>query len=165
MPQPSAGAVNRPSNRAGPGRIGWPQGGKRGMGKRGMGLHIRLLGAVEIEVGGVTAGLPPGRRLRALAGWLALHPGPHPRARLAAWLWPDVPDACARASLRSAVWELRAALGPRGAPFQQLAGGGRLAEAVGLCRGELLYQLDDDWVFEAREQHTQRLAGVLGRLA
>ena len=157
------------------------------MGKRGMGLHIRLLGAVEIEVGGVTAGLPPGRRLRALAGWLALHPGPHPRARLAAWLWPDVPDACARASLRSAVWELRAALGPRGAPFlvsdrdsvgfrgaglhvdvtqfQQLAAGGRLAEAVGLCRGELLYQLDDDWVFEAREQHTQRLAGVLGRLA
>jgi DNA-binding SARP family transcriptional activator len=152
-----------------------------------MGLHIRLLGAVEIEVDGVPAGLPPGRRLRALAGWLALHPGPHPRARLAARLWPDVPDACARASLRSAVWELRRALGPRGAAFvvsdrdsvgfrgaglhvdvtqfQRLAASGRLAEAVGLCQGELLCQLDDDWVFEAREQHAHRLAGVLGRLA
>jgi DNA-binding SARP family transcriptional activator len=130
--------------------------------------------------------LPQGNRVRALLAWPALYPGPHPRARLAAWFWPDVPDATARASLRSAVWALRRSLGPAAAclaadracvglrddcvrvdlhEFSLLAGAGRLHEAVALCRGDLLHQLDDDWVFEEREAHAERLAAVLGRLA
>jgi hypothetical protein len=41
-----------------------------------------------------------------------LHPGSHSRAYLAARLWPDVPDASARASLRTAIWSVRQAWGP-----------------------------------------------------
>jgi len=131
--------------------------------------------------------LPPGRRVRGLLAWLAVHPGRHPRGRLAGWLWPEVPDPKARASLRSALWSLRAALGPDGpaflitdrqsvglredrvsvdvAEFGRLADAGRLAEAVALCRGELLHEFDGDWAFEAREAHSERLARVLASLA
>lgn len=152
-----------------------------------MGLGIRLLGALDMEADGEPVAMPAGHRLHALVGWLALHPGTHPRARLAGLLWPEAPPACARASLRSALWAVRRALGPRGGPaltasrdavgfragavtvdvaeFGRLAGCGRLAEAVGLCRGELLDGLDDDWACEARDHHSERLAGVLGQLA
>ena len=54
---------------------------------------------------------PPGRRAWSLLGWLALHPGEHARGSVAARFWPDVLDSSARASLRSALWELRRALG------------------------------------------------------
>jgi DNA-binding SARP family transcriptional activator len=152
-----------------------------------MELRIRLLGSLEAEADGVPVTLPPGRRVRGLLAWLALHPGPHPRARLAGWLWPDVPEASARASLRSAVWALRQALGPGGSgclitdrqsvglrpdrvrvdviDFGRLAAAGRLTEAAGLCRGELLYDLDHDWVGEARDAHARALARVFGELA
>ncbi len=151
------------------------------------GLRIRVLGALEIEVAGAAVALPPGRRIRGLLAWLAVHPGRHPRGRLAGWLWPEVPDPKARASLRSALWSLRAALGPDGpdflvtdrhsvglredgvsvdlAEFGRLADAGRLAEAVALCRGELLHEFDGDWAFEARESHGERLARVLASLA
>ena len=46
-----------------------------------------------------------------LLAYLALHPGPHARARLAARFWPDVLDESARTSLRAALTELRRALG------------------------------------------------------
>jgi DNA-binding SARP family transcriptional activator/tetratricopeptide (TPR) repeat protein len=149
--------------------------------------RIRLLGELEVELDGEELRLPPGRRVRALLAWLALNPGLHPRSRLAARFWPDVLDSSARASLRSAIWALRSALGPEGGAclvadrdgvglrdeglwvdvreFDALLAAGRLREAVELCRGELLYELDDDWVFEAREQHEQRLAAALGALA
>src|ERR1039458_389446 len=78
-------------------------------------VHICLLGRLETYREGSKLALPHGNRLRALLAWLALYPGPHPRARLAARFWPDVPDSCARASLRSAVWTLRGTLGPASA--------------------------------------------------
>src|SRR5262249_51886077 len=74
-------------------------------------LRIRVLGELAVERDGRPVVLPAGRRIRSLRAWLAMHPGPHPRARLAATFWPEVPDANARASLRSAVWALRAVLG------------------------------------------------------
>ena len=63
-------------------------------------LEIRVIGELEIHVAGKTAQLPPGRRARALLGWLAIHPGRHARSRLAGLFWPDVLEASARASLR-----------------------------------------------------------------
>src|SRR6202035_4255347 len=66
----------------------------------------------EGRLGGVTAGLPASRRARALLGWLAVHPGRHSRSRLAGLFWPEVLDASARASLRSALWALRSSLAP-----------------------------------------------------
>ena len=150
-------------------------------------LLIRLLGELEVTVGGTPVPAPASRRAWALLAWLALHPGEHPRAELAARFWPDVLDSSARASLRSAVWALRRALGPDAAGARGHArarrpalrrGGrstasasrrsstvGRLEEAVALDRGPLLHGLDEDWVLEARDEHARRLDDVLAQLA
>jgi DNA-binding SARP family transcriptional activator len=149
-------------------------------------VHICLLGPLQVYRESSKLTLPHGNRLRTLLAWLALYPGTHPRTRLAATFWPEVPDSCARASLRSAVWTLRGTLGPAAAclaadracvglrndcvrvdlhEFGELARAGRLHEAVALCRGELLPELDADWVYEERDAHAERLAGVLGQIA
>jgi len=149
-------------------------------------LEVRLLGELGVEFNGAAVMLPASRRARALLAWLALRPGPHSRSRLAALLWPDVLDASARASLRSALWALRAAFGPAagylhaGREYVELAGdglqvdvlelerlltAGRPREAVALHRGDLLAQFDADWVFEARDEHRDRLCAVYGALA
>jgi len=150
-------------------------------------LEVRLLGELGIEFGGTAIELPASRRARALLAWLALYPGPHSRSRLAALLWPDVRDASARASLRSAIWALRVALGPepgsylvagrdavelRGdglrvdtREFSRLLAAGRPGEAVALYRGELLHLFDEDWVFEAREEYRERLGAAFAALA
>src|ERR1017187_6433444 len=75
-------------------------------------LEIRVIGELEVRLAGTKAQLPASRRVRALLGWLAVHPGRHPRSRLAGQFWPDVLDTSARASLRSAIWALRSSLGP-----------------------------------------------------
>src|SRR4051794_33087594 len=77
-------------------------------------LRVRLLGDVSAEVDGTVVKPPASRRAWSLLAWLALHPGAHDRGTLAARFWPDVLDTSARASLRSAVWALRRALGPGG---------------------------------------------------
>src|SRR4051812_29186799 len=77
-------------------------------------LRVRLLGELEAEVDGRLVDAPTSRRAWSLLGWLALHPGEHPRASVAARFWPDVLDTSARASLRSAAWALRRALGTGG---------------------------------------------------
>src|SRR5215212_2192102 len=77
-------------------------------------LRVRLLGAMAVEVDGRPIALPESGRARALLAWLALNPGMHARGQLAARFWPDVLDSSARASLRSAMWSLRRALGEAG---------------------------------------------------
>lgn len=146
-------------------------------------LAVRLMGELEIECDGRKVALPNSRRARSLLAWLALHPGRHSRSRLAAMLWPDVLDASARASLRSALWALRAALGEASATclladpdsvallgdclvvdvleFDRLAAADRPEEALALSRGELLEGLDDEWVYQEREQHDRRLVEAL----
>src|SRR5919112_4150337 len=74
-------------------------------------LKLRLLGGLTLEVDG-QAVPAPGGRCGSLLAWLALHGGMQPRARVAARLWPDVLDESARRSLRTAVLDLRSALGP-----------------------------------------------------
>jgi DNA-binding SARP family transcriptional activator len=147
-------------------------------------MLIRLLGALEVEVDGEQVALPPGKP-RSLFAWLALHPGPHARRELAGRFWPEVLDSSGRASLRSALWALRSALGPAGTQleatreqvglatplqtdheeFRRLIGAGDPAAAIALCRGRLLSDLDDEWVLEAREEHERELSTVLAELA
>src|SRR5207344_2977142 len=73
-------------------------------------LGARLFGGLAVELDGRPIGPIPGLKPRSLLAWLLLHPGTHPRARLAGRFWPDVLDTSARASLRSALWTVRAAL-------------------------------------------------------
>jgi DNA-binding SARP family transcriptional activator len=128
------------------------------------------------------------RHAWALLGYLALHPGAHPRTQVAASFWPDVLDTSARASLRTILWALRRGLGPIAADvlvctsdriglarppavwvdlaaFEAALDDDRPADAVALCRGDLLAGLDDDWVLEARDVHRTRHGEALARLA
>ena len=150
-------------------------------------LQVRLLGELGVEFDGTAIVLPTSRRACALLAWLALRAGPHSRSRLASLLWPDVLDASARASLRSALWALRAAFGPTaaeylhaGRDYVELAGDGLVVdvrelerllaagcplEAVALHRGDLLAQFDADWVLDSRDELRDRLCGAYAALA
>ncbi len=89
-------------------------------------LRIRVLGALGLEDDGRPVPLPRGLARRLLT-FLALHPGQHPRAQVAAGLWPEVSDDVALHRLRTTLYEVRRAL-PAVAPFLL-----RLADAdVGL---------------------------------
>ena len=130
----------------------------------------------------------PLARTRALLGWLVVKRRMHPRSTLAARFWPDVLDESARTSLRSALSAVRRALGPGSdqyliagrdevgladdslvwtdlAEFERCVAEERLDEALALSRGELLAGLYDDWVYEFRDEHRDRVASVLARLA
>src|ERR671930_2012350 len=74
-------------------------------------LRVRLLGGLALELDGRSIPPKAGRPARALLAWLALHPGMHPRSRVAGQLWPDVLEESARNSLRTALGALRGALG------------------------------------------------------
>jgi DNA-binding SARP family transcriptional activator/tetratricopeptide (TPR) repeat protein len=149
-------------------------------------LRIRLVGGVAVEVGDRTLPAPASRRAWALLAWLALHPGLHSRADVAARLWPDVIDSSARRSMRSALWSLRQVLDRGGTEliittrdrvglpsdtevdvlrFGDCLAAGRLAEAVSIGDGDLLTGVDDEWALAAREAHRERLVSALGALA
>jgi DNA-binding SARP family transcriptional activator len=150
-------------------------------------LRVRLLGELALEVDGTPLAPPSSRPVRALLGWLALHPGRHARADVAATLWPDVLDRSARASLRTALSALRQALGPAaealsadretvglaGPPdvvvdaleFDALVRGGRLEEALALGDADLLAGVQDDWALLTRASHRERRGHALGVLA
>ena len=140
---------------------------------------LRVIG--ELRLPGTAVGLPASRRARSLLGWLAVHPGAHHRSRLAGLFWPDVLEASARASLRSAIWALRPALGSCLVTsrdtvtlddevrvdlreFRRLIAAGQTAAALALADGELLQDIDDDWVLEAREEFDRDVAAALARM-
>jgi DNA-binding SARP family transcriptional activator/tetratricopeptide (TPR) repeat protein len=147
-------------------------------------LQVRLLGELEVEAAGHAISAPASRRAWELLAWLALNPGEHPRSAVAARFWPDVLDSSARASLRSAAWALRRALGADGedalvagrdriglrcatdvAAFEAHIGADEPQAAIALCRGPLLADFDEDWVLEARDAHNERVGATLARLA
>ena len=151
-------------------------------------LSVSVLGELALEVDGHPSGRIASHRARSLLGWLAVHPGLHPRGRVAGVFWPDVLEESARSSLRTTLATLRRELGESAAravtasresvgiepcgdlridlqDFEQLVSRGELEQAAALCRGDLLADLDDDWVNEPRERHRHRLLGVLGQLA
>jgi len=80
-------------------------------------LRIWLFGVLRLEVDGVQVAPPSSRRARLLLAMLAVDRRPHSREALAARLWPNVLDKSARASLRTALMQLRAALGPNAGRF------------------------------------------------
>ncbi len=151
-------------------------------------LRVLALGDLMVEVDGQPVDRIASHRARSLLAWLAVHPGLHPRSRVAGVFWPDVLEESARSSLRTTLATLRRELGGSAAravsssresvgiepcaevqidaqAFEQHLSRGELEEAVALCRGDLLADLDDDWVNEPREQHRHRLLSVLGALA
>lgn len=155
-------------------------------------LRARLFGALSAEVDGRSVAAVPGFKARSLFAYLLVHPGPHPRVRLAGLFWPDLPDTRARASLRVALFTLRRTLeSARGGGylvtdrisagiaidlprdidverFDELLAGAAdpaaLADAVALYRGPLLSDLADEWVLEAQDDYRLRVAGVCERL-
>ncbi|HEY7830964.1 MAG TPA: AAA family ATPase [Solirubrobacteraceae bacterium] len=151
-------------------------------------LRVRLLGEMTLEVDGRPLELPASRRARSLLGVLALERRSHPRGQLAARFWPDVLDESARTSLRSALSALRRPLGADAnryllstrdavalagpdevwtdvGEFDRLLAEGRLEDALELSRGDLLEDLDDDWVYERRDEHRARVVALLERMA
>lgn len=76
-----------------------------------MPVRVHLVGPLEIVPDGALVRLPA-RKTEALLALLGLRPGvAFGREWLAALLWPEVPEAQARTSLRQAVGHLRKALG------------------------------------------------------
>jgi DNA-binding SARP family transcriptional activator len=147
-------------------------------------LRVRVFGGLSVESGGTALDPPASRRARELLGWLALHPGRHARAAVAARFWPDVLDTSARASLRTTLHELRRALGPAGdclvadrdavaldaawvdaREVEALLAAGRAEEALALRGGELLAGLEEEWVLAERDAFRERVAARLGALA
>ena len=151
-------------------------------------LRVTLLGEMTLEIDGRHLELPASRRARSLLGLLALEGRAHPRGQLAARFWPDVLDESARTSLRSALSALRRALGADAdryllagrdtvalagpdqvwtdvGEFERLVTEGRFEDALELARGELLEDLDDDWVYERRDEHRARVVALLERMA
>jgi DNA-binding SARP family transcriptional activator/Tfp pilus assembly protein PilF len=149
-------------------------------------LRVQVLGDLTVELDRTAITLPSSAKARAVLGWLALHPGMQPRSSVAARLWPDVLDASARASLRSAVWALRRALDDDdgrllvatrdqvglGGPgvdvwvdlreFDRLARAGRPEDALALDQGgELLAGIDEEWIYAARDEHRDRRMATL----
>jgi DNA-binding SARP family transcriptional activator len=149
-------------------------------------LRIHAVGGFRVEVDGRDRTSPTPDRATALFAWLALNPGSHPRSAVAARFWPDVLDDSARASLRSALWSLRRRLGDdaNGALIatrdrvglsddvwvdvteaERLRAEGRLEEALALGDGELLPGLEDEWAYEARDEHRGWKVSLLEELA
>src|ERR687883_1069986 len=151
-------------------------------------LRVRVLGELSLELDGRPVEPPASKRARSLLGLLAVERKAHPRTQLAARFWPDVLDESARTSLRSALSALRKSLGADADrylvagretvaladgqlvrtdldEFEELLASGRVEDALGLARGELLEGLDDDWVYERRDEHRDRVAAALERLA
>jgi class 3 adenylate cyclase len=143
---------------------------------------------LTIELDGVERDPPASRRARSLLAWLIIERRMHARSRLAAQFWPDVLDESARTSLRSALVALRRAIGPDSeryllatrdevgladeslvwtdlSEFNRCVQDGRLQDALKVAQGELLSGLDDDWVYERRDEQRIRLAGILSELA
>ncbi len=149
-------------------------------------LRIHAVGGLRVEVDGSDRTSRAHDRAAALLAWLALNPGTHTRSVVAARFWPDVLDDSARASLRSALWSLRRQLGDSAngalvatrervgladdvwvdvAEAERLRGEGRLEEALALGDGELLPELEDEWAYDARDEHRGWRAALLEELA
>ncbi|MBI5030411.1 MAG: NACHT domain-containing protein [Chloroflexi bacterium] len=133
-------------------------------------LRLFFLGTFRIECDGQAICLST-HKAESLLAYLVLHPEQHPREKLAALFWGDVPDEQARLSLRVALATLRKEsnknllladremiqLNPDHPiwldvwEFQESAKDNP-ESAIELYRGDLLPDLYDDWVALERER-------------
>ena len=154
-------------------------------------LHIHLLGHLRLFEGEQSLKFAALPKTLSLFAYLLLHRAEAlPREVLAYTLWPDVPEAEARANLRRHLHDLKRALPPEPpeaprllsdhrtvqwnadtpawldvAEFERLsADDRRRTEAVALYTGDLLPNVYDDWIGPARERLRQRYLADLGRL-
>jgi DNA-binding SARP family transcriptional activator len=155
-------------------------------------LRIQLLGRFQLIYAGERLPGVESPRLQSLIAYLLLHRDvPQPRQRVAFLLYPDSPEAQARANLRSLLHALRQALARPGlegflraegqtlqwqpeAPYQldvdnlerASAAGDRttLEQAVKDYQGELLPGCYDDWIGPARERLQAAYVDALERL-
>jgi hypothetical protein len=156
-------------------------------------FRLHTLGALELlrDDGEPVAGAAAQRKPLLILALAALTPGGIPRDRMLRALWPGVPPARARATLKQHLYALRRATGnPRivaGSPRLRVAEDtvqvdvralaahveqGRLREAGALLRGELLEDLTDapgevlgDLLQEIRAAYAPALALVRRSLA
>jgi len=71
-------------------------------------LQVSVFGKLRIQNDEDVVDGFPTRRAEELLGYLLVNPGErHPREKLVATLWPDVPLSNGRASLSTALWRLR----------------------------------------------------------
>lgn len=80
-------------------------------------LRIRVLGELALERDGDQLEVPAGQPAQLLLGWLALNPGSTSRSRIAGRFWPRTSERVARTNLRSALADLRRALGADSARY------------------------------------------------
>jgi DNA-binding SARP family transcriptional activator len=152
-------------------------------------LRVRVVGTIALTFDGQPMPAPAGRPARALLGWLATHPGRHSRATVAAALWPDVRDDSARASLRTALSAVRDALGPAAATAlvsdrqvvgladapdvvvdvrefeRQLHAGDPAAALAEVQAGDVLADLDAEWILHERDRHRDGVGRAMAEIA
>lgn len=154
-------------------------------------LRIQLLGEFSLSCDDTPLTTISTPRLQSLLTYLILHRGaPQARSHLAFCLWPDLPEARARANLRRQLHQLQHAL-PQAdqflsvdvntiqwqthssfsldvADFEEAASHTHsrldLQRAVELYSGELVPSCYDDWITSERERLKQILIEVLERL-
>jgi DNA-binding SARP family transcriptional activator len=150
-------------------------------------LRVRLLGAMDLQLGEQRLQLDSARAESLLAYLLLHRDTPQSRQRVAFQLWPDSTEQQAHTNLRKVLYNLRRALpgsdrwleiGPRtlqwraGAPlwldveyFERALTEGRLGEAVDTYTGELLEGRSDEWLVSERERLAALYLEALERLA
>jgi len=140
--------------------------------------NLHLLGGFAASNGDLHIGRLPGRAVYLLLARLVLPPQrPHRREELIDLLWPDCALGEGRNRLRNALCNLKALLEPPGMPrhsvlradrevlmlvpgsvrcdaaeFEDHARQGRVAEARGLYRGELLPAVTAEWLDDERRR-------------
>ena len=151
-------------------------------------LHIRLLGEFSLSCDDTPLTTISTPRLQSLLTYLILHRhAPQSRQHLAFLLWPDLPEARARANLRRQLHQLQHTLPdadhfliadsqtlqwqPDGAfsldvaEFEQAAShtqsAANLQRAINLYGGDLLPGCYDDWIVPERERLKQILIEAL----
>jgi DNA-binding SARP family transcriptional activator len=132
-------------------------------------LRLFLVGRLAASYDDEPLPVPPAERVRAMIGWLGLHPGVSPRSTVAAALWPDADEDQIRARLRTAVWTLRRAWEPAvsvliasrdglGFAADKLVTDALAPPDAGspLPEGLLLPGIEDDWAEQARQDYRDK---------
>jgi DNA-binding SARP family transcriptional activator len=151
------------------------------------GLHVRLLGVVEVALDGERLRAFDTLRLQRFLALLVLRPELLHRSRLAFELWPDSDEGQARTNLRKLLHDFRHALPdneafveigkevirwiPDGSStvdvegFRAAMAAGDLELAVAHYSGDLLPACYDDWVLDARARLRAEAHAAFRRLA